>query len=275
MRRPYEAGSSFAPAFLLLDREQRRALSAYYGFARAADDIADAPAVPPAEKLARLEAWRHGVAGLFAGEVPDTPLARDLAAAIASFPLRPEHFLDVIDGVAMDARPRRYDAYADLEPYLDRVAGAVGLACLAVCRCAAPEARELALRLGRAVQLTNILRDVSEDWAAGRLYLPLEDLARFGCSPEDAGRSNRAANFIELLQFEAERARGFYDGALAAARPSFKRGLLPALALGALYRALLEKMAAGGFASGGGRPRLTAPEKLLALLRACRDYLRI
>lgn len=272
MGQAYEAGSSFAPAFLFLDKEQRAALSAYYGFARAADDIADDPASPAEEKRVRLEAWRGGVEELFSGNAPDTPLARDLARAIAAFPLKREHFLLVLEGVEMDVAPQPFRDLPELEGYMRRVAGAVGLACLAVFRYEDAAAPALAERLGAAVQLTNIIRDAAEDYAAGRVYLPQEDLARFGCRPEDLGGSHYPPNFIELMQFEAERARGFYAGALAAAAPGKKRRLLPALIMGALYRELLEKMARGGFRVKAGRARLTGAEKLKALLRAWKDY---
>ena len=275
MAQPYEAGSSFAPAFLFLDRQQRGALSAYYGFARAADDIADDPAAPAAEKRARLAAWRDGVEGLFSGEVPDTPLARDLARAIAAFPLKKEHFLLVLEGVEMDLQPRGFRTLRDLEAYMHRVASAVGLACLAVFRYEDEDGPRLAEKLGCAVQLTNIIRDAAEDLAAGRVYLPEEDLARFGCRPEDLGGSNYGANFIELMKFEADRARGYYSEALALAAGEQKRRLAPALVMGALYRELLEKMARSGFRIKEGRTRLTVAEKLRALYRAWKDYRRI
>ena len=275
MGRPPEAGSSFRPAFFLLDPEQRRALSAYYAFARQADDIADDPAVPAAEKRARLAAWRHGVEELFAGNVPDTPLARELAAAIAAFPLKKEHFLLVIDGVESDISPSQPRTMAELERYMYRVASAVGLACLAIFRYSAPRSAELAEKLGYAVQLTNIIRDVAEDYAAGRVYLPAEDLERFGCRPEDLGGSNYTPDFIELMKFEAARAEAFYAGALALADPAAKRRLAAALAMGRLYRDLLAKIARTGFRVKGKRVRLTAAQKAAALFRAWLDYTKI
>jgi phytoene synthase len=275
MAQPYEAGSSFAPAFLFLDSEQRGALSAYYGFARAADDIADDPDAPAGEKRARLAAWRDGVEGLFSGEVPDTPLARDLARAIAAFPLKKEYFLLVLEGVETDLEPSGFRSLADLEAYMYRVASAVGLACLAVFRYEDKSGPLLAEKLGYAVQLTNIIRDAAEDYAAGRVYLPQEDLARFGCAPQDLGGSNYGANFIELMKFEADRARGYYAQALALPAGKQKRRLAPALVMGALYRELLEKMARGGFRIKEGRTRLSGAEKLRAFYRAWKDYRRI
>lgn len=272
---PYEAGSSFRPAFFFLDAEQRGALSAYYGFARAADDIADDPGSTGEEKRVRLEAWRAGVEGLFSGEAPDTPLARDLAAAIAAFPLKKEHFLLVLDGVESDISPVQPRTMADLERYMYRVASAVGLACLAIFRYDHRDAPLLAEKMGYAVQLTNILRDAAEDYADGRVYLPSEDLERFGCRPEDLGGSNYTGNFIELMRFEAGRARAFYDEALALACPEQKRRLVPALVMSALYRRLLEKMYRGGFRIKEGRTRLGPAEKAGALCAAWKDYRRI
>ncbi|OGR63732.1 MAG: hypothetical protein A2X31_08625 [Elusimicrobia bacterium GWB2_63_22] len=274
MGKPPEAGSSFGPAFSLLDAGQRRALSAYYAFAREVDDIADAPALPAGEKALRLAAWRPAVDRIFAG-APQGPLETDLAAAAREFPLEPEHFLLVLDGVGLDLSKSSYATFGELERYMYGVAAAVGLACLAVFRYTAPRAGELAAKLGYAVQLTNILRDAAEDHAAGRVYLPAEDLARFGCAPADLGGSNYTPNFIELMKFEAARAEGFYAEALALADPAAKRQLAPALAMARLYRGLLAKLGRRDFRIKEGRIRLTGPEKARALLKAWLDYLKL
>ena len=129
--------------------------------------------------------------------------------------------------------------------------------------------------MGYAVQLTNILRDAAEDYAAGRVYLPAEDLARFGCAPVDLGGSNYPPNFIELMKFEAARARELYAGALALAAPGQKRRLAPALVMCALYRELLDKLERGGFRIKEGRVRLNPAEKFIALFKAWRDYVKI
>jgi phytoene synthase len=156
-----------------------------------------------------------------------------------------------------------------------RVASAVGLACLAVFRYEGRRAGELAEKLGYAVQLTNILRDVAEDAAAGRVYLPAEDLERFGCAAGDLAGSNYTPNFIELMEFEGARAARFYDEALALADPAAKGRLLPALAMARLYRDLLGRMAGLGWRVKGGRVRLSPARKAAALLKAGLDYLRI
>lgn len=274
-QKPPEAGSSFRPAFLLLDKSRREALSAYYAFARTADDIADDPAVPVEEKSARLEAWRCGVEGLFCGDVPDTPMARNLAAAIAAFPLKKEHFLLVLDGVTMDLSKTEYATRAELEYYMYRVAGAVGMACLAISGYTAPKADQLAEKMGYAVQLTNIIRDAAEDYAAGRVYIPAEDLKRFNCRPADLGGSNYNPDFIELMRFEAAKAENYYAEAAALADPAMKRRLAPALLMGGLYRELLARIARGGFRIKEGRVRLNRAQKAAAVIKTLAAYIRI
>jgi phytoene synthase len=271
----YEAGSSFRPAFFFLNADRRRALSAYYGYARAVDDIADDPALDAARKTALLEAWRGAVERIFSGTPGGDQLERELAWAAEKFPLKREHFLLVLEGVTLDLKTKEYARYAELEHYMYRVASAVGLACLAIFGYEAPSAPELAEKLGYAVQLTNIIRDAAEDLAAGRVYIPAEDLRRFGCSPADLGGSNYPPNFIELMKFETARARKLYAEALALAEPAAKRPLASALVMASLYRELLQKIERGGFRIKEGRVRLCPGEKLKALLKAWRDYSRI
>ncbi|OGS57292.1 MAG: hypothetical protein A3J79_02150 [Elusimicrobia bacterium RIFOXYB2_FULL_62_6] len=266
----YEAGSSFRPAFLFLRPERRRALSAFYGFARSADDIADDPALAPGRKEELLRIWRDRVEALFGGGAPVTPLEAELAFAIKSFRMRKENFLLVLDGVETDVRGREYAGFEELQGYMRRVAGAVGLACLEIFGCRGERAEALAENLGCAVQLTNIIRDVSEDAAAGRVYLPLEDLARFGCARESLKSPARPDNFIELLKFEAARARGFYAAARALAAGPDREKLLNAFIMAWLYEGLLDKLEAGGFRSASGRVRPGWFEKLGAVWKAWR-----
>ena len=275
MPKAYEAGSSFGPAFYFLDKQQRAALSAYYGYARAVDDIADDPLLPAAEKTARLEAWRAAVGRIFSGAPAPGPLEAELRAAVRVFALKPEHFLLVLDGVLQDTVKTRYENFEELEGYMYRVASAVGLACLAVFRYKSPGAGKLAEKLGFALQLTNILRDAAEDYAAGRVYLPAADLRRFGCAEADLGGSNYTPNFIELMKFEAGRAREMYAEAGALADSASRKQLKGALAMMSLYRELLEKMERGGFRVKDGRVRLSACEKTKALFNAWKDYRRL
>jgi phytoene synthase len=136
--RTYEAGSSFRPAFFFLGRERRLALSAYYGYARAVDDIADDPALPAAAKLEKLSAWNSAVQRIFSGAPADDPLERDLSAAVSRFPLKQEHFMLMLEGVTLDLEKREYADYAALRYYMYRVASTAGLACLAISGYEAP-----------------------------------------------------------------------------------------------------------------------------------------
>ncbi|OGR40873.1 MAG: hypothetical protein A2X35_02765 [Elusimicrobia bacterium GWA2_61_42] len=271
---PYEAGSSFRPAFFFLSAGRRRALSAYYGYARAVDDVADDPARNRAWKAERLAAWKAAVDRVFAGK-PENELEEELAWAVKNFPLKPQHFSLVLEGVTMDLEKKAYATGAELEGYMYRVASAVGLACLAIFGYTAPAAEKLAEKLGYAVQLTNIIRDVAQDLAAGRVYLPAEDLKRFGCAPEDLGGSNYPPNFIELMKFETARAKELYAEAAALAEPAQKRRLAGALVMGGLYRELLKKIERGGFRVKEERVRLSPLEKTAALFKAWLYYLKI
>ena len=274
MNQPYEAGSSFRPAFFFLKTDQRRALSAYYGFARAVDDIADDRSLPYHEKRRRLDDWTGAVERIFSG-APEGPLEAELARAAGAFPLKQQHLLLVIEGVTSDLTRTRCATLAQLEGYMFRVASAVGLACLAIFRYAEPGADRYAEKMGYAVQLTNILRDVAEDLAAGRVYLPEEDLARFGCTRSDLGGSNYPPNFIELMKFEAARARDYYVQARALAAPAGREQLRTALVMDRLYSGLLEKLERVNFRVKEGRVRLNPLEQAAALFKAWTDYRRL
>ena len=269
--RSYESGSSFSPAFLFLEPEKRRALSALYGFARAVDDIADEPGAAPEKKEAALAAWKARLEDLFAGGPPRNSLEADLIWAAGRFSMRLENLLLLLEGVGMDARPAGFGDLEALKAYMYRVASAVGLSCLEIFGWRGEKASAYAENLGYAVQLTNIIRDVFEDARAGRVYLPAADLARFGCSPSELENSIYPRNFVELMRFEAERARAFYAAAGALAAAADGRKILPALIMGRIYAALLDKLEKRGFRTAGGRVRLDAFEKFRAVCAAWKD----
>lgn len=269
--RPYEAGSNFRPAFFFLEPRQRRALSALYGYAREVDDIADDGARTPGEKEAALSAWRGRIEALFAGEAPRSRLEAELAWAAGIFSMSRENLLLLLDGVGMDVRKTEYASFEELKTYMYRVASAVGLSCLEIFGWRGGNSRAYAENLGYAVQLTNIIRDVFEDAAAGRTYIPLEDLEKFGCRPVALRHSVYPDNFIELMRFEAARARGFYAKARELAEGPARRGLLGAFIMGRIYSDLLDKLEAGAFRTAGRRIRLNLFEKFRAVCRARRD----
>ncbi len=268
--KPYEAGSSFRPAFLFLKPAQRRALSAFYGYARTVDDIADDGSVLPQEKERALSAWKERIEALFSGAAPQSRLEEELSWAADAFSMSKENFLLLLEGVGMDARKNEYTSFEELKSYMYRVASAVGLSALEIFGWRGANSRAYAENLGYAVQLTNIIRDVFEDARSGRTYIPLEDLKRFGCDQASFQNSIYPDNFIELMKFEAGRAREFYAKAQALSAGPDKSRLLSAFMMGQLYSDLLDKIEAREFRTAGPRIRLNLFEKLRAAYRAWR-----
>jgi phytoene synthase len=268
--------SNFYYAFLALPKPRRAALYAVYAFCRTVDDVADAPpaaggALAPADRDARrreLGRWREDVARCFeAGPAPTHPIAGELAGAVRAFPIPREALLAIIDGVEMDLDGRAYETAEDLAPYCYRVASAVGLCSIEIFGYTSPRARDYAINLGMALQLTNIIRDVGADARAGRVYLPRQDLRAFGVTEGDlvAGRSTDA--FTRLMARQAERARHFYGLASAAYPREDARSLVAAEIMGRIYRALLDEIVARGFPVLGERITLPARRKLAIALR--------
>jgi phytoene synthase len=262
------SGTNFYYAFRVLPAEKRRALYALYAFCRVVDDCVDEEGGEGEAGLARWLAEAHRA---YAG-TPDTELGRELAEAVARFPVPRSCFEDVVAGCRMDLTTRRYPTFADLRVYCERVASAVGLASIEIFGYEDPRTRGYAVELGLALQLTNILRDVGPDADRGRLYLPLEDLAASGVSEDDvlgAARRGapRPAGLGRLLAFEADRARSHYAAAAAALPRRDRRSMLPAEVMGAIYREILEEWARRGHPVGGPRVRVGRPRKLARALR--------
>src|SRR5215472_14244494 len=184
--------TSFYYSFLVLPADQRRAIIAVWDFCRAVDDAVDeAEAGPPAGSRSPREAlqyWRNELACCYGTQQPESTQGRSLKPFIREFHLPRQAFEDVVDGVAMDLDRCRYETFDDLFGYCRRVASAVGLICIRIFGCTGASACEYALNLGVALQLTNILRDVKDDLAIGRIYLPLADLEACGCTVADVRR---------------------------------------------------------------------------------------
>jgi len=233
--------SNFAYAFLVLPRAQRDALYAIYAFCRLTDDLVD-EAVPNAEAPAvRLAAWRAELDACIRGEARH-PVLRRLGDVIQHFRIPRAYFEELLNGVEMDLGTPRYASFAELETYCYRVAGVVGLMCIEVFGYRRPETRVYAERLGTAFQLTNILRDVGVDAQRGRIYLPLEDLTRFGCTEDEILGCRLTPAVREVLRFEAARARDCYTAAQAALPAEDRRPMLPAEIMRTIYRRLLERI---------------------------------
>jgi phytoene synthase len=263
------SGTSFYYAFRILPEEKRRAIFALYAFCRVVDDCVDEADGEGEDGLRR---WLAEVHRAYAGR-PETELGRELAETVARFPIPRGALEDVVAGCRMDLGTRRYPTFADLRVYCERVASAVGLASIEIFGYDDPATRGYAVELGLALQLTNILRDVGPDAARDRLYLPLEDLARFGVAEEgllaaarEPGRG-RPEGTDALLAFEADRARSHYAAAAAALPAADRRSMLPAEIMGAIYRAVLEEWVLRGHPVGGPRTTLGKPRRIWLALR--------
>jgi phytoene synthase len=242
--------TSFYYAFLVLPVEQRRAIVAVWDFCRAVDDAIDeAPSGLPGARPAGRDAvrfWREELARCYEGRTPLAAQTRGLQPYVRDFDLPRRAFEDVIDGVAMDLDTTRYGTFNELFEYCRRVASAVGLVCIRIFGCRSAAACEYALYLGVALQLTNILRDVKDDLARGRVYLPLEDLATHGCTIADLESEVMSRRVRELLAFECGRAREFYQKAVDV-RPAEERSrLLAAEIMRSVYFETLKRIERSG-----------------------------
>lgn len=263
--------SNFYYAFLTLPRRRRDALYAVYAFCRTVDDIADLGderGVDRAAQRTELERWRRDVARCYEpGGRPEHPIAAGLARAVSEFAIPREALLAIIDGVEMDLDQVRYETAEDLYPYCYRVASAVGLCCIEIFGYTDPRAREYAVNLGTALQLTNIMRDVGADARAGRVYVPQEDLRKFGVTTEDLRAGRYSDEFVSLMRHQAARARQFYRAARDAFPTADARSLVAAEIMGRIYRALLEEIEARGFRVFEERVTVPTGRKLAIALR--------
>lgn len=254
-----EAGN-FYHAFRLLPRSQRRAMSALYAFMRITDDLSDSPGLPETKRLA-LEEWRQQLDLALTGEYRH-PIHRALRDTLVAWNIPCEYLHAVIDGVCMDQDTLRYDTFAQLYPYCYRVASAVGLACIHIWGFAQEKAKEYAEAAGIAFQLTNILRDLGEDAARGRIYLPREDLERFGYSEDRLLQGQRDEPFRALMDFEVGRARGYYDAARPLVELLSPAGRSVFLVMSRTYRALLDAIVERDYDVFSSRVRVSAWRKV-------------
>ena len=244
--------SSFYYSFLVLPAPKRAAILAVFDFCRAVDDSVDL-APDRSTAAAGVAQWRAEVARVFEDRAPATPEGRQLQPYVGLFNLPRSKFDALVDGVDMDVERRRYETFAELELYCHRVASAVGLICAEIFGYRQPATLDYARDLGVALQLTNILRDVAVDLRGDRLYLPMEDLARFGCTEADirhevdvAGRVVIADRVRAVLEHQAARARVFFDRARRALAPAEAPAFLPAEIMRAIYGDLLMRIEARG-----------------------------
>ena len=262
------SGSSFYYSFLFLPLERRRAITALYAFCREVDDVVDecGDARVAAKALA---GWRAEVDELYAGR-PRHPVTRALQAVLPHFDLPREQLLEIIDGMEMDLTATRYADFKALSLYCHRAAGVVGLLAAEIFGYTDRRTQKYAHELGMAFQLTNIVRDVGEDARRGRVYLPQDELERFGV-PADGILDARAADaFRNLMEFQIERAEHYYEQAMGELPDADRKAQRPGLIMAAIYRALLEKIKPDPGIVLDRRVALTSSAKLWI---ACRTWI--
>ncbi len=258
---------NFYYSFVLLGRAEHDAMCAVYAFMRHCDDLSDdCPDTARARVL--IERWRAGLEAALGGHPPEHPVWPAFCHVVGRYGIPHSCFRDMIDGVASDVEPRQFASFQDLYRYCYQVAGVAGLSVIHILGFQSPRALELAEKCGVAFQLTNILRDVAEDAARGRVYIPSEDLARFGLSREAMLRGCGEGDFLGLMRFEAARARAYYRESEEIVSLVRDRNRAALRALIEIYSRLLVKIERSGFDVRSRRIELTAWEKAIIVARA-------
>jgi len=253
-----DSKSNLALAFVALGRERRNDITIFYAFCRVIDDIADSAETSANEKASALKAWRKWIRE----SAPDEPdLARDVRGLYAKYAITPPMLDEIIDGVEMDLGNVRYETFEALRLYCYRVASAVGLVSIEIFGYRNAACRDYAIQLGLALQVTNIIRDVGKDLDNGRIYLPQEDLSRFGYSEADLRARRHNDAFVQLMEFEASRAEEFFSAAAVLLPREDRRSMVAAEIMASVYHALLRRMKADRFRVFDKEYRLSKIEK--------------
>ncbi|CAM8653591.1 ERG9 Phytoene/squalene synthetase [Comamonadaceae bacterium] len=239
------SGSSFYYAFLFLPAPRRAAITAFYAFCREVDDVVD-DMVDAGVAATKLAWWRNEVQQSFKGS-PTHPVMKALMPHVATYTIEARHLLAVIDGCQMDLEQTRYLDYPGLQRYCHLVAGVVGEVAAGIFGQTDPQTTQYAHKLGQALQLTNILRDVGEDAMRGRIYLPVNELQQFDVKAHEILKRTYSDRFVALMKFQAQRAQGLYDEALALLPAADRRAQKPGLMMASIYRALLTEIERDNF----------------------------
>ena len=260
LQKTIASGSSFYYSFLFLEPERRQAITALYAFCREVDDVVDECSDPNLAR-AKFAWWRSEIAALYRGQ-PSHPITRALSSVIPRFSLPQELLMEIVDGMEMDLDQNRYPDFKSLHLYCYRVASVVGLLSAELFGYTDRRTQQYAHDLGLAFQLTNIIRDVGEDARRGRIYLPLDELERFGVSETDILQARYSDNFRRLMEFQVARANETYAGALAKLPTVDRKPQLPGLIMASIYRSLLDEIRRDGCQVLDRRTSLTPLRKL-------------
>ncbi|MBL8474267.1 MAG: presqualene diphosphate synthase HpnD [Rhodocyclaceae bacterium] len=259
-QRAAQSGSSFYYSFLLLPPERRQAINALYTFCREVDDVVD-ECHDPQIAHTKIAWWRTEVKRIFDGGASH-PAAQALVPAVARFQLPAEYFMEILDGMEMDLTQSRYLDFKALSLYCHRVAGVVGLLSAEIFGYTDRGTQKYAHELGMAFQLTNIIRDVGEDARRNRIYLPVDELQRFGVKAADIRQARYSDEFRALMQFQIERAEQYYERAFAQLPAADRKAQRPGLVMAKIYRTLLEEIRRDGCLVLDRRTSLTPLRKL-------------
>ncbi|OYQ40121.1 squalene synthase HpnD [Rhodoferax sp. TH121] len=254
------SGSSFYYAFLFLPAPRRAAITAFYAFCREVDDVVD-DMVDQGVAATKLAWWQSEVSKAFAGQ-PSHPVMKALMPHTTTYGIEARHLLGVIEGCQMDLEQTRYLDYPNLQRYCHLVAGVVGEVAARIFGQTDPQTTAYAHKLGQALQLTNIIRDVGEDAMRGRIYLPVNELQQFDVKAHEILKRTYSDRFTALMKFQAQRAQGLYDEALALLPAADRRTQKPGLMMASIYRALLREIETDNFQVLHQRIALTPLRKL-------------
>jgi len=264
-----KSASNLALAFVLLPRPKRDAMTALYAFCREVDDVADNETVPVETRRGQLAEWRADVKRACENQTPQFPVNCELQPVIRQFNLRFELFDDLIKGCEMDLDIKRYENFEVLEKYCYHVASVVGLLSIEIFGYKNLACRDYAIYLGKALQLTNILRDVKTDAARGRIYLPQSELKKFNVTGDEILNSKYSDRYFALAGSVADRARNFYRLAQKTLPVEDRKSMAAAELMGSVYWRLLQKLEANRFnVFGPQQLRLTKPHKLALIIRS-------